>query len=122
METISPSSSEAVLDEIVTALRRGDVERADRVLAAAAQPPGGQAMLRLAELNVRRRRWHDAAWLFDRVLHRDTASELKRCLCRNLACLERHRPALYQRLVNLPADDKCSVGVSDTNRPTIIYR
>jgi len=122
METQATSSSDAVLDEIVTALRRGDIERADRALASAAQPPDGQAMLRLAELNVRRRRWHDAAWFFDRVPHRDAASELKRCLCRNLACLERHRPALYERLVNLPADDKCSVGMSATNRPTIIYR
>ncbi len=122
MESQRTISSEAVLDEIVTALRRGDVERAERALESAAQPPDEQAMLRLAELNVRRRRWHDAAWFFDRVPHRDTASELKRCLCRNLVCLQLHRPALYERLVSLPADDKCSVGMSDTNRPTIIYR
>jgi hypothetical protein len=122
METQATSSSNEVLDEIVTALRRGDVERAEKALASAAHPSDAQAMLRLAELNVRRRRWHDAAWFFDRVPDRDAASELKRCLCRNLACLERHRPALYQRLVQQPVDDKCSVGMSGTNRPTIIYR
>ena len=70
--TPSAPSADAVLDEVVTALRRGDAARAERALAAGPEPPAAEAMVRLAELNMRRRRWHDAAWLFDH------AAELRR--------------------------------------------
>ena len=84
---------EAVLDEVVTALRRGDAARAERALASAASRRRRQAMLRLAELNMRRRRWHDAAWLFDTPAERATRRpELKRRLSKNLACLQRAPP------------------------------
>src|SRR5689334_10822624 len=102
----APAHPDAVLDEVVTALRRDDPERAERALAAAPGVVGPEAFLRLAELNVRRRRWRDATWLFDRVPDREPAAELKRCLARNMAALQRRRPTVYAALADLPPRDR----------------
>src|SRR3954447_7018223 len=101
MESATLPHPDAVLDQVVTALRRDDVARAGQVIADHPDLIAPAAFLRLAELNMRRRRWRDAAWLFDRGPGREPAADLKRCLARNLAALERHRPTVYAKLANL---------------------
>ncbi len=122
MSPTSQLTPAALLDEIVTALRRGDVSRADRALAAAERPPAAEAMLRLAELNMRRRRWSDAAWLFDHASPRDAAADLRRRLAHNLAALHTHLPAVHDALANLPAQEDVKVTFATDGRPTLACR
>ena len=116
-------------DELLTALRAGERDRAGRALAAVEPPPGAEqlsAFLRpLAEGLMRRRRWADAEWAFSQIpdLGRaDPAAAMKRRLARNLAALETHRPAVYRQLVNLPPDDSFVVASAPTGLPTVAAR
>lgn len=71
---------------------------------------------------MRRRRWADAAWLFGRLPSRDAAAEMKRCLALNLAAMQSHRRAVYERLVGLAATDAFGIGASASGRPTVVAR
>src|SRR3954452_21674567 len=122
METATLPHPDAVLDQVVTALRRDDVSRADRVVADHPDLIPPAAFLRLGDLNLRRRRWRDAAWLFDRVADREPAAHLKWCLARNLAALEQHRPAVYAQLASLPATTDVAIAPSAAGQPTIVCR
>src|SRR4051812_13932559 len=116
------ASPEAILNQVVTALRADDLDRAEAIFAGAPGVAPPQAFTRLAELNMRRRRWRDAAWLWDRAGEREGSAELKRCLCRNMASLERHRPDVYRQVVALPGESHVSVCASASGRPTIACR
>lgn len=122
MESATLPHPDAVVDQVVAALRRDDVARAEQVVADHPDLIPATAFRRLAELNMRRRRWRDAAWLFDRIPDREPAADLKRCLARNLAALERHRPAVLAQLVSLPTTTDVAIAPSPTGRPTVICR
>jgi hypothetical protein len=120
MTTTLASNPDAILDQVVSALKADDLEGAETILAGAPGAVPQHALMRLAELNLRRRRWRDAAWLFDRVADRDASAELKRYLCRNMACLERHRPEVHAQLSGLPLQQShVTICPSATDRPTI---
>src|SRR5687767_1723149 len=112
MEPTVSTTAEKVLDEIAASLRRGDLPRAERALATAREQIPPQSLLRLAELNIRRRRWGDAAWLLDHMSHRDPAGDMKLRLARNLIALEQHRPGVYAALANVTADAEVGVGTT----------
>ena len=114
---VDPSQAQG---ELAAALRKGDIARARQVLSAAPLPR--EALVELAEAQMRRRGWRDAAWLLEQVPDRDTGCEIKRRLAVNLAALQRHRPGVYEPLATLPADDRCTIAASATYRPTLIYR
>lgn len=116
------TSIDALLDEIVTALRREDLARATHLLASNPGAIPDATLLRLADLNMRRRRWGDAALLFDQLQSIDSSNHLKRCLCRNLASLQRHRPDVYETVVALPAGSDVTIGAAADGRPTIVCR
>src|SRR5688572_19678475 len=117
---VSTTTAERALDEIASALRHGDVPRAQRALDAhrAEIPP--HALMRLGGLNLRRRRWADAAWLLDRAAHRNAAADLQRCLARNMASLEVHRPAAYAALADVSVDADVTIGQTPSGHATII--
>src|SRR4051812_11520045 len=112
MESATLPHPDAVLGQVVTALRRDDVARAHRVPADHPDQAPRAAFLRLGDLNLRRRRWRDAAWLFDRLADWEPAAHLKRCLARNLAAVEQHRPAVYAQLASLPATTDVAIAPS----------
>ena len=118
--THSTAAADKLLDEVAAALRRGDLPRAERAVATpgAGIPP--HALLRLAELNIRRRRWGDAAWLLDHVPQHDPSSQLQRCLTRNMASLETHRPAVYAALMDAPAGEEVGIGTTPTGWATVV--
>ncbi|MDB5173294.1 MAG: hypothetical protein JWN51_2067, partial [Phycisphaerales bacterium] len=123
MSTALPASTvPAIVHELSAALRREDLAGAERLLASAIPAPTPDAMLLAAQAAMRSRRWRDAAWFFDRIPDRDSGCEVQRCLCRNLASLQVHRPAVYQILISLPADDHCGIAPSVTGRPTLVCR
>ena len=53
---------------------------------------------------------------------RDVAVEIKQRLALNLAALEIHRPAVYETVVSLPAQQDYSVGGTPSGKPTINVR
>lgn len=115
-----------VLDEAINALRRNDLQRAEASLAAAREagvvlPP--ESLLRLAELNLRRRRWRDAAWFYSQIpAPLDTAAAMQHRLARNLDALERHRPDVYATLMALPAHDDVGVAPALGGAQTVVVR
>ena len=80
----------ATIHEVSAALRRGDVQGAESLFTAGAPAPA--SIVAAADSAMRDRRYAEAGWLFDRVPDRDLPTGIKRCLCRNLACLQQHRP------------------------------
>lgn len=110
----------ALMHEVSAALRRGDVATAEQLMTSGTPKP--EAVAAAAEAFMRNRRWADGAWLFDRISQRDVPAGIKRCLCRNLASLQIHRPAVYELLISLPKSDHCGIGTSATRHPTIISR
>src|SRR5215212_8526226 len=122
MEPPASTIAEKCLDEVAAALRRGDRPRAERAVAAAGDKVPSQGLLRLAELNIRRRRWSDALWLLDQVPARDAAAEMKRRLARNLTALERHRPRVYGALAEVTPDAEVGIGATPAGRPTVVCR
>lgn len=81
-------------------------------------------MLRHAETLMRRRDWAQAAAALERVPpgSRDIASRLKHRLSINLESLRLHRPAVYDTLLSLPAQQQFSIGVTPSGKPTIHCR
>jgi hypothetical protein len=123
MTTTLSNEPDAVLDQVVAALKADDPTHAEAILAGAPGVVPQNAFERLADLNLRRRRWRDAAWLFDRVADRDASAELKRCLCRNMAALERDRPEVCGLLSTPPLQQShVTICPSATGRPTIACR
>ncbi|MDB5329017.1 MAG: hypothetical protein JWP03_168 [Phycisphaerales bacterium] len=123
MSTALPAATvPAFIHEVSAALRREDLAGAERLLNSSIPAPAAPVLISAAESAMRTRRWRDAAWFFDRIPQRDSGCELKRCVCRNLASLQVHRPALYQILIALPADDRCGIAPSLTGRPTVVCR
>jgi hypothetical protein len=111
-------------DRLLAALRAGRFDEAGAVLADAASSPAPQKQLRLAEMLMRRRQWPQAAWLFSRLPPAvlDPAAATKRRLAANLAALQQYRPAVYDVLVALPAQQEFFVAATTSGRPTIHYR
>ncbi|MDB5296660.1 MAG: hypothetical protein JWO31_2643, partial [Phycisphaerales bacterium] len=148
----APDAAQVVLDELVSALRRADLPRAAAALASdGGAAVGADALVRLAELNARRRKWTDAAWLFDRAAERGVAPSpadaspsrlspavaspatgvstgaavgvaLKRNFCRNMAALAAHRPALAKLFADLPPTADVAVAPSATGHATVAAR
>ena len=119
--TPSPDPALAI-PQLAAALRRGDPAAAARVFEPPAAAPDPAAVRTLAEGMMRSRRWADAAWLFDRLPARDTADEMKRRMSRNLAALQIHRPAVYDLLVGLPAQDRFGIAPAASGQLTILAR
>jgi len=119
--TAATRTSAATLDLIVSALRRGDLARAEAALLAG--PIEAEPLLRLAELNLRRQRWADAAWLLEHA-QADLPPEFafKRNLCRNMAALSVHRPDVCRLLAATRPDDAVYIARSQTGHPTIAIR
>ncbi|HZK79875.1 MAG TPA: hypothetical protein VFC46_02385 [Humisphaera sp.] len=104
--------------QIRAAMVRGDSNLLERLMFEADSQTLGAA----ADVAMGERRWNDAVSLFDRMPDRDNAAGIKRCLCRNLASLQRHRLTVYDELISLPQSDHCGIGVSASNHPTIVCR
>src|SRR4051812_1929458 len=101
MSAVIPAAISSDPAKLLDALRRGDFSSAEE----AAQKLPLDQICSAAEGMMRRRRWSDAAWLFAHIEPRDAAMEMKRCLAGNLAAMQRHRPEIYQQLIQLPATD-----------------
>ena len=85
------------LKALADALASNDLDRVDRELASLDRPPAD--LLRpIGMLQMQRRRWADAARMFERVSPPDLETNLKLFLCRNLDALQRHRGETYERL------------------------
>jgi hypothetical protein len=116
MSSTSPAATSLDPARLLDALRRGDEATAGEI----ARDFSADEIRSLAEGLMRRRRWSDAAWLFARVEPRDAATEMKRCLARNLAAMQARRPAIYQQLIQLPATDAFGIAPSASGRPTLL--
>ena len=110
----------AQMREIGQLLLKGDRASAAVMLAVAPQPSA--MLIAAADHAMRERRWADAAWYFDQVAPIDPSSQIKRCLCRNLASLNRFRPEIHDRLIALSSSAHCGIGASATGHPTIVVR
>lgn len=112
------SATSAALDQMVSALRRGDLARAEAAFAG-----GGidaESLNRLADLNIRRQRWADAAWLLDHAGPASSpATSFKRNLCRNLVSLSTTRPEVASQLASLQPDGSVTIVASGTGHPTL---
>lgn len=91
--------------QFVGAMKRGDFDVADAMLARMSTVPIADAAL-AGELHLFRRRWCEAAALLSRVLSKDAGLTLKLHLARNLDSLQRHRPELYERMIGLQRSDR----------------
>jgi hypothetical protein len=119
MSTHTPIAEPPVAcHEVLAALLAGDLPTAEKLAAELVS----SELIETAHACMRGRRWGDAAWLFDRLDNPDGNSQLKRCLSRNLAALQLHRPAVYQAMVTLPTETRCAIGAAADGRPTIIVR
>jgi hypothetical protein len=105
---------------LLDALRRRDFDAAEHAMAALERAP--ENLTSLGEGLMRRRRWADAAWLFDQIESRDAATEMKRVLSRNLAAMQTHRRHIYETLIALPATDSLGISAAAGGRPTILAR
>ena len=116
--TLSPA---AALDAIVSALRRGDMDKAQAAFDSGGGMIDSSALSKLADLNVRRRRWADADWFLSRLPESDVSPAVvfRRNLCRNLAALQIRYPAMARLLAELPPGQRVRLAVSGTGHPTI---
>lgn len=91
---------EVQVDALASAVAAGCYDSAEAALAAmgASLPP--EALGPAAELHIQRGRWREAARLLSRIVDRDVATEMKRNLARNMAAMQRHRPAVFEALDN----------------------
>lgn len=108
--------------ELLAALRRDDLAGADEILSNGRPRIPDAALGSAAQAMMRQRRWRDAAWLYAHLSSADLIAQFTGRFCTNLDALQRHRPALYQMLISLPASDRYRIGVATTGLPTIIYR
>lgn len=106
--------------ELLSLLREANFGAAARLLETAPLSPA--QLQSLADGLMRRRRWTEAEWLFARLEPREAATEMKRCLSRNLAALQTRRPEIYQQLITLGATDAVGIAVSASGHPTILAR
>src|ERR1700689_1947740 len=106
--------------EISAALGQGNPDEAKRLLTCHAVK--AETIIAAAEPAMRERRWSDAAWFFDQVPHDEGAVGIKRCLSRNLASFQVHRPELYELFVSLPKNDNVGLGTSASGHPTTVCR
>jgi hypothetical protein len=111
-------------NRLLAALRAGRFDEAEGILTDPASSPDPQKQLRLAEMLMRRRQWPQAAWLFSRLPPTviDASAATKRRLAGNLAALQQHRPAVYDALVALPAQQQFFVAATTSGRATVHYR
>src|SRR5690349_16592577 len=107
MLELAKQTSDTGTDALVASLFAGDLAAAERILQLAGEP-GSSQLIPLAERLMRRRRWEEAAWLLGNIPARDVSVELKRTLCRNLAAMKRHRPGIYQMVIDLPTEQSYS--------------
>jgi hypothetical protein len=107
MTCATPASPSADATSLLDALRRGDFTTAGQLIASEAYLT--EQLHALAEGLMRRRRWRDADWLFGQCEDHDASTEMKRCLSRNLAALQQHRPEVYRQLITLPPRAVCSI-------------
>jgi hypothetical protein len=115
----SPTAeTDLVAHDLLAALLSGDLSRAERC----ATPLTPESLLETAHACMRGRRWADAAWVLDRIESPTADAQIKRCFCKNLACLQLHRPAVYQTIVTLPTETRCGISAAAEGRPTIIVR
>jgi hypothetical protein len=86
-------------------------------------PETPDELRRLAESLMRRREWRAAAEAFELIPPdaRDVGRALTYRLSRNLAALEQRRPAVYDLLVALPAQQQYSIGATAGGRPTVNF-
>ena len=86
--------------------------------------PAPAELLRHAEALMRRRDWAHAVAAFDQLPPeaRDFATGLKHNLSKNLAALQACRPAVYETLLALPAQQQFSVAPTPSGHPTIQCR
>ena len=114
-----PSRS-ASIHEVSAGAVRGDVSTAETLFASAKRE--SSTLLSAADSAMTGRRWDEAVWFFDRVPQREVNASIKRCLSLNLACLQKHRPGVYQILTSLPASNHCGIGTASCGHPTIVVR
>src|SRR5438270_8541910 len=107
-------------NDFFSAMRAGDVDRAERLLSELPPPLPDHLLRSVADLHVIRHRWHEAAEALARMKHRNVDAEMRRKLCVNLAALKTHRPAVYKELIDAEATDRYSVAPSKTGHPTIL--
>jgi hypothetical protein len=118
MRSAPPAATSRDSGKLLDALCRNDESAADEIVRGFS----AEEVRTLAEGLMRRRRWSNAAWLFARLQPRDAATEMKRCLSRNLAAMQAHRPAIYQQLIELPATDAFGIAPTAGGRPTVLAR
>lgn len=118
--SLAPLAATSLPDtgKLLDALRRGDQSAAEDVVRAFS----ANEIRATAEGLMRRRRWSDAAWLFARLDARDAATEMKRCLARNLAAMQVRHPDIYRQLIELPTTDALGIANTPSGRPTVLVR
>lgn len=114
--------TEASPGDFIAAVRENRLEEAEENLAALPEPIPVPARRAAAELHLRRRRWREAAELLADLPDRDASTELRRRLAENLATLQRHRPDVYDALINCRLDNHYTIAPAKSGKPTIFFR
>src|SRR5690242_20395661 len=81
-----------------------------------------RATLATARDYMARQRWSAAAALFERLPQRDASTHFQYNICRNLAAMQQHRPAIYEAIMSAREPERYTVGTAACGHPTIIYR
>ncbi len=116
-------SHPSTVQEFARAIAAGDLDHADKLLKEMGEAVPPQALPLAADVHICRRRWHEAACALDRIAGRDLSCELKRNLSRNLACVQQHRPELYDVLMAAYADSgRYRPAMANEGQLTILQR
>jgi hypothetical protein len=108
--------------EFTQAMRAGDWDRAQRLLAQLPAALPDHMLRSIAELHMLRERWSQGAQTLALMKHRNSDAEMRRKLCANLAAMRTHRPAVYKALVEADHSERYSVAPSKTGHPTIFLQ
>lgn len=78
--------------------------------------------LAAAQEHMRHHRWTEAADSLLRLEAREVPEEFQLNVCRNLAAMQRCRPAIYQAIMGAHEPERYTVGLAACGRVTIFYR
>jgi hypothetical protein len=109
-------------DEFLSAIDAGDLDRSDRLLAELPDALPDRLLHGVAELHMLRERWAEAAVAFARIRQRGSNEVMRLRLCRNLACLQQHRPEIYRVIAAAEPENRYELIASKAGPTTITYR
>jgi hypothetical protein len=104
------------------AVDSGRMNEAEALLAQLPKPLPADLCLPVGRLYASQRRWAQAAEALARVARPDGFGQMLLNLSRNLAEMQTHRPAVYERLIASTDQGKYTIGSGVGGKPVIISR